>query len=164
MADKVYNPGFAFYQNFYTSIEHLPLEQQKEVCYAIVKYGITNEMVDPIEMPIGYSMTSINLNSINESIERWKNNVGKANNNSKKEIKLEEEREIAELISQGYKSPGIAKILGISESKVRKSNAWKQREDNSVECKNNVIERSENVPKEQNGTELEQKKVEGYVF
>ena len=26
-----YNPGFAFYDNFYKSIENLPVEQQKEI-------------------------------------------------------------------------------------------------------------------------------------
>ena len=52
---KHYNPGFAYYDTYYKSIENLPIEQQKEICYAYVKYGITYEMVDPAEMPFGYS-------------------------------------------------------------------------------------------------------------
>ena len=74
-----YNPGFAFYDTYFKSIEHLPLETQKEVCYAIAKYGITGEMVDPLEMPFGYSSTVFNQRHIDESVNRWLANQSKAN-------------------------------------------------------------------------------------
>ena len=54
------NKGFAFYESYWNAIQSLDIEQQKEVAYAIMKYGITNEMVDPAEMPIGYALTVSN--------------------------------------------------------------------------------------------------------
>ena len=51
------NRGFAFYENFWTSIEQLPIEQQKDICYALVKYGITGEMVDATDNALGFAMT-----------------------------------------------------------------------------------------------------------
>ena len=127
---KEYNPGFAFYDNFYKSIENLPIEQQKEICYAVVKYGITNEMVDAIEMPLGYSFAQAWHEAIENSVDRWILNQNKAN--YKIDANMSRDMLIAKLIAEGKKSPAIAKeieeITGkkIDSSTVRKSLPWKE--------------------------------------
>ena len=132
MIDEEYNPGFAFYQNFFTSIENLPLEEQKEICYSIAKYGITGTMVDPSEMPHGYAFTMLNKVSIDESIDRWVKNVSKAN--VKVEQAVSKDAMIAQLIAEGRKSTEIAQIISqqfgeISSSAIRKSEPWIHRND-----------------------------------
>lgn len=142
MADYVinenYNPGFACYQNFYTSIEKLPIEQQKEVCYAIIKYGITGEMVDAIEMPLGNALTLAYQHSIDESVDRWKLNQNKAN--YKIDKTMSRDLAIAKLIKEGLNSKEIAEQISevygkISDSGVRKTNPWKEKDDIDFEKK-----------------------------
>lgn len=156
MANK-YNPGFAFYDTYFKSIEHLPLETQKEVCYAITKYGITGEMVDPLEMPLGYSFTMANKTHIDQSVERWLLNQSKAN--YKMDSAVSRERMIAQLIAEGKNSKEIAEIISMeggkmSDSAIRKTAPWKERNDpNFVEkwlgenCEN-LCENSQNETRE----------------
>ena len=133
-----YNPGFAWYQNFYTSIENLPIEQQKEICYAIVKYGITGKMVDSKEMPLGYSFTIINQRSIDDSVDRWVLNQNKAN--YKIDKTMSRDLAIAKLIKEGLNSKEIAEQISevygkISDSAIRKSNPWKEKDNIDFEKK-----------------------------
>ena len=147
-----YNPGFAFYDNFYKSIEKLPIEQQKEICYAVVKYGITYEMVDPNEMPLGFSFTQAWHDAIENSVDRWVLNQNKAN--FKIDAEMSRDMMIARMIMEGKKSPEIAKEIyeltgkEIDASTIRKSAPWKERnnEDFTVKWLN------ENVKNSQNGT------------
>lgn len=156
MANK-YNPGFAFYDTYFTAIEHLPLEQQKEICYAYAKYGITNEMVNPTEMPLGYSFVMSNKVHIDQSVERWLSNQSKAN--YKMDSAVSRERMIAQLITEGKNSKEIAEIISLeggkmSDSAIRKTAPWKERNDpNFVEkwlgenCENSC-ENSQNGTRE----------------
>ena len=121
------NRGFAFYENYWSSIQALPLEQQKEVCYAIVKYGITGEMVDPAIMPIGYTMTQSIHQAIDNSVSRWENNV--QNNVQRKESSMEKKYTIEDLVAAGYNSREIADKLGLDPSTVRRAPAWKNRKE-----------------------------------
>lgn len=150
MANK-YNPGFAFYDTYFKSIEHLPLETQKEVCYAIAKYGITGEMVDPLEMPFGYSSTVFNQRHIDDSVERWLLNQSKAN--YKMDSAASREKMIAQLIAEGKNSKEIAEIVSLegskmSDSAIRKTAPWKERNDP------NFVKKwlGENCENSQNGT------------
>jgi hypothetical protein len=142
MADYVinenYNPGFAWYQNFYTSIEHLPIEQQKEICYAIVKYGITGEMVNSIEMPLGYSFTMINQHSIDDSVQRWVLNQNKAS--YKIDKTMSRDLAIAKLIKEGLNSKEIAEQISevygdITDSAIRKTSPWREKNDKDFDVK-----------------------------
>lgn len=133
MADKEYNPGFAWYKDFYTSIEHLPLEQQKEACYAIVKYGITGEIVDGVEMPIGRMVVGSHQRSIDNSVKRWLENEQKAQ--FKANNVVTQDQVIAQLILEGLNSSQIAKKISelfgksIGDSAIRKSKPWIERKD-----------------------------------
>ena len=125
-----YNPGFAFYDTYYKAIENLPIEQQKEICYAYVKYGITYEMVDSVEMPLGYAFVTNNKENIRNSVDRWITNQNKAN--FKADANISKESRIAQLIAEGKKSIEIAEIITlegnkISDSAVRRSMPWKER-------------------------------------
>lgn len=124
MADN-YNPGFGFYESFFKAIEYLPVEQQKEVCYAIVKYGITGEMVSQNEMPLGYSLTIANKWSIDDSVKRWKVNVNRATHEV--DTQVSREYEVAQLIQQGFNSVEIGQKLGMDPSNIRKMAPWKER-------------------------------------
>jgi hypothetical protein len=168
MSDKEYNPGFAFYQNFFTSIEHLSIEQQKEICYAIVKYGITGEIVDPVEMSLGFAFTNVNKRSIDESVDRWRLNQNKAN--YKIDSNMSRDYAIAQLISQGKKSKEIAAEIStlygeISDSAVRRTEPWKDRDnpDFNIKWLGKNCENSQKLEQRevcvsvnsQNGTECE---------
>ena len=168
MNNKEYNPGFAFYQNFFTSIQHLPIEQQKEICYAIARYGITGEMVDPVEMSLGFAFTNVNKRSIDESVDRWKLNQNKAN--YKIDSNMSRDFAIAQLIAQGKKSKEIAAEISalygeITDSTVRKTEPWKDRDnpDFVVKWLGKKCENSQNLEQceedvhvnSQNGTECE---------
>ena len=147
-----YNPGFAFYDNFYKSIENLPIEQQKEICYAVVKYGITFEMVDANEMPLGYSFAQAWHEAIENSVDRWVLNQNKAN--FKIDAAMSRDAMIAELINEGYNSVRIAEKISeltgkeIDASTIRKSNPWKETNDKDFAVK----WLGENVKNSQNGT------------
>lgn len=130
MENKEYNPGFAFYQDFFTSIECLPLEQQKEICYALAKYGITGEMVDSKEMPLGHAFTNTNKRSIDNSVDRWKINQNKAN--YKIDNNMSRDYYIAKLINQGKNSREIAEEISelygkITDSAIRRTDPWKEK-------------------------------------
>ena len=145
---KHYNPGFAYYDTYYKSIENLPIEQQKEICYAYVKYGITYEMVDPVEMPLGYSFVLNNQQNIINSVERWIANQNKAN--QKIDSDVERNITIARLIKEGLNSNEIAKRIGdISSSAIRKSAPWKDRNNADFDVK----WLGKSVNNSQNGTE-----------
>lgn len=120
-----YNPGFGFYESFFKAIEYLPVEQQKEVCYAIVKYGITGEMVSQQEMPLGYSLTMANKWSIDDSVKRWRVNATRASHEA--DIQVSREYEVAQLIQEGLNSVEIAQKLGVDPSNIRKMKPWKDR-------------------------------------
>ena len=146
-----YNPGFAFYDTYYKAIEKLPIEQQKEICYAYVKYGITYEMVDPAEMPLGYSFVMNNQKSIENSVDRWITNQNKAN--FKTDSVINRDRRIAELIVDGKKSKEISEIVSleygeISDSAIRKTDPWKER--NNINFAVKWL--GKNVNDSQNGT------------
>lgn len=132
-----YNPGFAFYDKYYMAIEHLPLEQQKEICYAFIKYGITGEIVSSEDMPLGNAFVIANQLAIDNSVDRWLKNIQKAND--KIDNVVSRDMAIAELIAEGMNSKQIAdeislKFGKISDSAIRKSNPWKDKnkEDFSV--------------------------------
>lgn len=117
--------GFAFYANYWDSIQSLSLEQQKEVCYAIARYGITGELVDAAEMPIGFAMTQGISQSIDNSVARWELNSHRAT--EKQDSLLTRDMRIAELCNQGLNSREIGEKIGVSEATVRRSPAWKNR-------------------------------------
>ena len=123
MADN--SKGFGFYESYWSSIQHLPLEQQKEVCYAIAKYGITGDMVDPNEMPFGFALTQANKLSIDNSVFRWEANAQKAT--MKEDKKIAREQQVQQLIDEGRTLKEIAVEMGLSESTVKRTESWKNR-------------------------------------
>ena len=121
------NNGFAFYKNYWESIEALPIDQQKEVCYAICYYGITGEMVNPASFPFGYAMAQGFKPAIDNSVDRWNNNIQKAE--VKHNSVADRDEKIAELILQGLNSVQIGKELDMNPSTVRKTRPWQFRYD-----------------------------------
>ena len=121
------NKGFAFYENFWTSIENLPVEQQKEICFSIAKYGITNEMVDALEYPMGFAMTQAFKPSIDNSVERFNDN---SINGSKggRPSKVSGEA-LKEFLREHPKATAkeVAEEFGVSESAIQKREEWKNR-------------------------------------
>ena len=125
------NPGFSFYQDFWTAIKVLPEEQQKEVCWAIAKYGIEGELVDGGKYPVACAMVSGWRRALDNSVGRWNQNKVKASKRA--DAVVSRDVRIAELLEEGISSSvEISKRLSaefgeISDSAVRKSKAWKER-------------------------------------
>lgn len=121
------NRGFAFYENFWTSIEKLPIEQQKDICYAVVKYGITGEMVDATDNALGFAMTQAFKPAIDNSVERFNSN---SENGTKggRPVKIVKE-ELIEVLRGNPKitAKEVAEKLGVSESAIQKREEWKNR-------------------------------------
>lgn len=121
------NKGFSFYENFWTSIENLPVEQQKDVCYAIAKYGITGEMVSPLDNPIGSAMTQAFKMAIDNSVDKFN---GSSDNGKKggRPSAMESDALTLYLIEN---PKATAKEVGahfnVSESAVQKRIEWKNR-------------------------------------
>lgn len=121
------NKGFAFYQNFWDSVENLPEAQQKDIIYSIVRYGITGQMVDPVEDPLGFSLTSAFKLAIDNSVERFNGaqDIGQKGGRPSKV----DSKELTEFLNE---NPNItakeaAAHFGISESAMQKRSEWKLR-------------------------------------
>lgn len=121
------NKGFAFYQNFWNSIENLGEEQQKEICYAIVKYGITGEMVDVETNPLGFSMTTAFKLAIDNSVERFNSNSSNGQKGGRpNKITSEALKEFLEDNPEA-KAKEVADHFGVSASTIQKRPEWRDR-------------------------------------
>lgn len=120
------NKGFAFFENFWTSIEKLSVEQQKEVCYAIAKYGITGEMVDETEFPIGKALTQAFKMSIDKSVNKFNENSDNGTRGGRP-VKVSDEELKEYIIANDVSAKEVAQHFGISESAVQKKEVWKNR-------------------------------------
>ena len=131
------NRGFAFYENFWTSIEQLSIEQQKDICYAIVKYGITGEMVNANESALGFAMTQAFKPAIDNSVERFNNN---SENGTKggRPAKVSKDK-LVEFLKNNPKATAkqAAEYCGVSESAIQKREEWKNRK-KGIEISNNI--------------------------
>lgn len=131
------NKGFSFYQNFWDSVENLPVEQQKEVVYAIVKYGITGEI--DTSNPLGAAMTQAFKISIDNSIERF--NVGAESGKLGGRPSKVSGSELTEYLQANPKATAkvVAEHFGMSESAVQKREEWKNRKKKPVEEQPQVV-------------------------
>jgi hypothetical protein len=118
------NKGFAFYQNFWDSVESLPLEQQKDVIYAIVKYGITGEIDTN---PLGVAMTQAFKPAIDNSVERFNSNSenGRIGGRPTKIASSEISSYLVEHPRATAKE--VAEYFGVTESAIQKREEWKNR-------------------------------------
>ena len=119
------NKGFTVYQNYWKAIEFLPEDIQKEVCLALVKYGITQEMPDPVESPIAFSLIQSWKISLDNSIERM--NKAEINGSKGGRPSNIDSEKLKELIAAGKKANEIAKELGVSPETIYKRKEWKER-------------------------------------
>lgn len=119
------NEGFGFYRSFWETIKALPEDKQQAACFAICQYGITGEMVDIEKNPIGYGVTQSVKRSIDGSVSRWNNNIQRAE--VRHNMVESRNMDIEGLIKEGKNSREIGEILGMSDSAVRKTDAWKNR-------------------------------------
>lgn len=131
------NKGFAFYENFWTSIENLPVEQQKEICFSIAKYGITGEMVDALECPMGFAMTQAFKLAIDNSVERF--NENSLNGSKGGRPSKMSGNELKEFLREhpNVKAKEVAEKFGVSESAIQKREEWKNRKLLTTKVDNN---------------------------
>lgn len=121
------NRGFAFYENFWTSVQALPLDQQKDVFYAIIKYGITGEEVSIEESPIGFSFTQAFKPSLDNSVDRFNHNQENGKRGGRPS-KIDSEK-LRALVAKGMTAQAISEELGVSKSTIEKRDEWKHRND-----------------------------------
>ena len=121
------NKGFAFYQNFWDSIENLSEDQKKEICYAIVKYGITGEMVSMQDNPLGFSMTTAFKPAIDNSVERFNNNSINGTKGGRP-TKIDG-IELAAFLKENPNATAkvAAQHFGVTESAIQKREEWRNR-------------------------------------
>lgn len=129
------NRGFAFYENFWNSVENLPEPQQKEVIFAIAKYGITGEMVNPIENPIGFSMTNAFKLAIDNSVERFNMGIEYGKKGGRPNKIDGEELTMFLIQNKGISAKECAERFGVTESAIQKRPEWKNRK-KKIEMKN----------------------------
>lgn len=132
------NRGFAFYENFWTSIENLSIEQQKDICYALVKYGITGEMVDATDNALGFAMTQAFKLAIDNSVERFNSNSENGTKGGRPAKVVKDKLE--EYLKENPKATAkqAAEYCGVSESTIQKREEWKNRKKN-VEISNKSV-------------------------
>ena len=124
MESKDRNRSFVFYENFWASIEGLPIETQKEVCYAIAKYGIEGEMVSADEFPVGAAMVQAFKFSLDKSKKRSEGGISGGRPES-----LGEEELVRFLMeNKGVTSKEVAEVFGVSDTTIRRKEAWKNRQ------------------------------------
>ena len=120
------NKGFSFYQNYWDSIQALSEEDQKNVCYAIAKYAITGEMVDPLKEPMGFAMTTAFKLSIDNSTKSFNSKAEAAKKGGRPKVGIED-NVLIECIRSGMKAKDIAEKYGISVETIYKREVWKNR-------------------------------------
>lgn len=125
------NRGFAFYENFWTSIEKLPIEQQKDICYALVKYGITGEMVDATDNALGFAMTQAFKPAIDNSVERFNSNSENGTKGGRPAKVVKDKLEVFLKENPKATAKQAAEYCGVSESTIQKREEWKNRKKNA---------------------------------
>lgn len=121
------NRGFAFYENMWTAVESFPEEQQMQAVWAIVKYGITGEMVDPAKYPIGAMAAGMVKPSIDNSTLRFNNNAMNGEKGGRPIKATDEEIKQYLIENPGATSTQVAAVFGMSASSIQKKDVWKNR-------------------------------------
>ena len=121
------NKGFAFYENMWTAVESFPEEQQMQAVWAIVKYGITGEMVDPAKYPIGAMAAGMVKPSIDNSTLRFNNNAMNGEKGGRPIKATDEEIKQYLIENPGATSTQVAAVFGMSASSIQKKDVWKNR-------------------------------------
>lgn len=121
------NRGFAFYENMWTAVESFPEEQQMQAVWAIVKYGITGEMVDPVKYPIGAMAAGMVKPSIDNSTLRFNNNAMNGEKGGRPIKATDEEIKQYLIENPGATSTQVAAVFGMSASSIQKKDVWKNR-------------------------------------
>ena len=121
------NKGFAFYENMWTAVESFPEEQQMQAVWAIVKYGITGEMVDPAKYPIGAMAAGMVKPSIDNSTLRFNNNAMHGEKGGRPIKATDEEIKQYLIENPGATSTQVAAVFGMSASSIQKKDVWKNR-------------------------------------
>ena len=145
------NKGFAFYENMWTAVESFPEEQQMQAIWAIVKYGITGEMVDPAKYPFGAMAAGMVKPSIDSSVERFNSNSTNGSKGGRPSGVSEEELAAFLIENPKATSKQVGEYFGISASAVQKREAWKNRKnpvfDSSSETVSNSLSITETSEK-----------------
>ena len=121
------NRGIAFYENMWTAVESFPEEQQMQAVWAIVKYGITGEMVDPAKYPIGAMAAGMVKPSIDNSTLRFNNNAMNGEKGGRPIQATDEEIKQYLIENPTATSAQVAEAFSMSASAIQKREVWKNR-------------------------------------
>lgn len=121
------NKGFAFYENMWTAVESFPEEQQMQAVWAIVKYGITGEMVDPVKYPFGAMAAGMVKPSIDVSVERFNSNSENGSKGGRPTSTSDEDIRQYLIDNPKATSRQVAEAFGMSASAIQKREVWKNR-------------------------------------
>lgn len=120
------NKGFAIYDNYWKAIENLSENEQKEVSYALMRYGMLGELPSD-KNSITYSMIMAWKIAIDNSVERY--NMAAVRGKCGGRPSNIDSEALTEMIKSGKKPKAIAEELGVSVSAIYKRPEWIHRND-----------------------------------
>ena len=115
------NKGFTVYENYWKSIENLDEDEQKEVSYALMRYGMLGELPSD-KNSIAYSMIMAWKIAIDNSVERY--NMAAVRGKSGGRPSNIDSEALSKMIRDGEKPKAIAEKLGVSVSAIYKRPEW----------------------------------------
>lgn len=115
--------GFTVYPDYWKAIEYLPIEEQKNICLALVKYGILKELPKVEETSIAFAMISAWKRALDNSIE----NHEKAQERGTKggRPSKHDYSELTRMRRDGKTVEECANYYGVSVDTIYKRKEWK---------------------------------------
>lgn len=123
--------GFTVYPDYWQAIEHFSLQEQKDICLAMVKYGITKEMPDPAESPVAFGMVSAWRRALDNSIEN--HNKAQETGNRGGRPPKKDYSELSNFRKEGKTAIECAKIYDVSVDTIYNRKEWKNAKEEKTE-------------------------------
>lgn len=123
--------GFTVYPEYWAAIEHFDNVTKEKVCLAMIEYGITQEMPDANENPIGFAMVSAWKMAIDNSIKNHENAGEKGSKGGRPPAA--DYSKIQDMWNDGMSGSAIADELGIDINTLYKRPEWKERKVKQIE-------------------------------
>lgn len=107
-----------------TSCESLPVEQQKEIYFQLIRYGIYGEEPNSNDPMVKMAMNFIvpQIDNMKVSYDK-KVEIGKTTGRRK----LVSDEVVWELANEGKRAPDISEMLGINVKTIYSSPGWRER-------------------------------------
>lgn len=116
--------GFTVYPEYWKAIEHLDDNTKKDICLALINYGINEELPNAADNPIAFAMISAWKMALDNSIDNHKKastNGNKGGRPAKTDYSC-----LGDWRREGITAPEAAKRLGVSVDTIYNRKEWKE--------------------------------------